>query len=255
MISGVCNGIAAYVNVDPTLVRLGFVLLTVFGGAGILVYVLMTVVVPEAHSPEEKAAASGTPFTAQEFIRRAKEGYYEAMKRFPRRNAHWYWKRRVKCGTGGAHRWGHYWQNYWSARARIHPAMGFAVPLFSLLQGATTILCFCIFVSLLATGSIFGHGLPGDVPIWLAALLLMLIFGVVSGPLKAVRHACYYSFDQPRWAWSFIFLLDAMIWLGVFLVLAWLACHFFPEICNALQNVPTLAHQAADDVRSWWHHK
>src|SRR5579863_516362 len=32
MISGVCNGVAAYFNLDPTLVRLGFVFLTMFWG-------------------------------------------------------------------------------------------------------------------------------------------------------------------------------------------------------------------------------
>ena len=71
MIAGVCNGIAAYVNIDPTLVRIGFVLLTFFGGTGLFVYAVMVFVVPEARSPEEKAAASGAPSTAQEFIRRA----------------------------------------------------------------------------------------------------------------------------------------------------------------------------------------
>ena len=96
MIAGVCNGIAAYVNVDPTLVRLAFVLLTIFWGTGLLVYLVMAIVVPEARSPEEKAAASGIPSTAQEFIRRAKEGYYEAMKGFPDRKARREWKRRFK---------------------------------------------------------------------------------------------------------------------------------------------------------------
>jgi len=96
MVSGVCNGLASYLNLDPTLVRLGFVLLTIFGGAGLLIYVVMVIVVPEARSPEEKAAASGDPLTAQEFIRRAKEGYYEAMKGFPDRKARREWKRRFK---------------------------------------------------------------------------------------------------------------------------------------------------------------
>jgi phage shock protein PspC (stress-responsive transcriptional regulator) len=73
MLAGVCNGIAAYLNLDPTLVRIGFVLLTIFWGTGILVYVVLAIVVPEALSPEEKSAASGIPSTAQEFIRRARE--------------------------------------------------------------------------------------------------------------------------------------------------------------------------------------
>ena len=59
MIAGVCNGMAAYVNVDPTLVRLAFVLLTMLWGTGVLAYLVMAIVVPEARSPEEKAAASG----------------------------------------------------------------------------------------------------------------------------------------------------------------------------------------------------
>ena len=118
MIAGVCNGIAAYVNIDPTLVRLAFVLLTMFWGTGLLVYVVMAIVVPEARSPEEKAAASGDPSTAQEFIRRAKEGYYEAMKGFPDRKARREWKRRFKREMrANADQWRYNWHSYWAEHA------------------------------------------------------------------------------------------------------------------------------------------
>ena len=60
MIAGVCNGIAAHMNIDPTIVRLAFVLLTIFWGTGLLVYVVMAIVVPEARSPEEKAPRPGS---------------------------------------------------------------------------------------------------------------------------------------------------------------------------------------------------
>jgi phage shock protein PspC (stress-responsive transcriptional regulator) len=83
MVAGVCNGIATFMNIDPTLVRIAFVLLTLLWGFGLILYVAMAFVVPEARSPEQKAATSGIPLTAQEFIRRAKEGYYEARKGFP----------------------------------------------------------------------------------------------------------------------------------------------------------------------------
>lgn len=46
MIDGVCAGIAEYFNVDPTLVRLGLVLFSAMGGAGILAYVIMMIVMP-----------------------------------------------------------------------------------------------------------------------------------------------------------------------------------------------------------------
>lgn len=45
MIAGVCSGIAEYFDVDPTLIRILFVL---FGlaGAGILFYLIMAIIVP-----------------------------------------------------------------------------------------------------------------------------------------------------------------------------------------------------------------
>lgn len=46
MIDGVCAGIAEYFNVDPTLVRLGAVVLTCIGGGGILAYIICAVIIP-----------------------------------------------------------------------------------------------------------------------------------------------------------------------------------------------------------------
>jgi phage shock protein PspC (stress-responsive transcriptional regulator) len=253
MIAGVCNGIAAYVNIDPTLVRLAFVVLTMFWGTGVLVYLVMAIVVPEARSPEEKAAASGDPSTAQEFIRRAKEGYYEAMKGFPDRKARREWKRRFKRDMrANADQWRHNWHCYWEEQAPIHPGMGFALPLLSLLHGAAKVLWICALISLLATGAVFGLALPANVPVWVAALLLFIAYGILVGPLKVARRACYRGLGRSRWAWCFVFLLDAMVWLAVVAALLWLAVHYFPELREAVRSIPSLAHQAADDIRAWW---
>lgn len=47
MISGVCGGIAEYFGWDPTLVRVGYSLLTIFTAfAGIIVYIIMMLVMP-----------------------------------------------------------------------------------------------------------------------------------------------------------------------------------------------------------------
>jgi phage shock protein PspC (stress-responsive transcriptional regulator) len=254
MLSGVCNGIAAYFNIDPTLVRLAFVFLTMLWGAGLLVYIVMAIVVPEARSPEEKAAASGTPSTAQEFIRRAKEGYYEAMKGFPDRQARREWSRQFKRQMrANASQWQYNWHSYWAERALLHPGMGFALPFFSLLQGAAAALLICALISLLGTSALFGLALPAKVPVWLAALVLFIAYGVFSAPLKLARRACYWSVGQPRWAWPVVFLLDAAVWLVVAGALLWLGVHFFPEVRQAVQSIPSVAHQAADDIRTWWH--
>ncbi len=51
-VAGVCGGLAEYLNTDPTIVRLLFVVLTLLGGPGLIVYIVLAIVVPEA--PEEK---------------------------------------------------------------------------------------------------------------------------------------------------------------------------------------------------------
>lgn len=52
MIAGVAGGLAEYFNVDPSLVRLAFVALTLFGGGtGLLAYLILAIVVPLEPEP------------------------------------------------------------------------------------------------------------------------------------------------------------------------------------------------------------
>lgn len=43
---GVCGGIAEFFDIDATLVRLGWILLTAFAGSGILAYIIAAIVMP-----------------------------------------------------------------------------------------------------------------------------------------------------------------------------------------------------------------
>ena len=47
MLAGVCSGIADYFDIDPTLVRLGWVLFSLLGGSGLLAYIIAAIIVPE----------------------------------------------------------------------------------------------------------------------------------------------------------------------------------------------------------------
>lgn len=44
---GVCGGIAEYFNIDPTLVRLAWILFTALGGSGIIAYIICAIVFPQ----------------------------------------------------------------------------------------------------------------------------------------------------------------------------------------------------------------
>lgn len=46
VIGGVCSGLGDYLNIDPVIVRIVFILLTIFNGVGILVYLVMWAVIP-----------------------------------------------------------------------------------------------------------------------------------------------------------------------------------------------------------------
>jgi phage shock protein C len=52
-IAGVCCGLADYFGVDPTLIRVIFVVLNLLGGAGIVLYLLLWIIVP--NEPEDHA--------------------------------------------------------------------------------------------------------------------------------------------------------------------------------------------------------
>ena len=47
MVAGVCGGVAEYFNIDPTLVRLGWVLVSCFAGAGMVAYIAGAIIMPE----------------------------------------------------------------------------------------------------------------------------------------------------------------------------------------------------------------
>lgn len=46
-LAGVCGGIGEYFNIDPTLIRLAWILFSVMGGAGVLAYIVAALVIPK----------------------------------------------------------------------------------------------------------------------------------------------------------------------------------------------------------------
>jgi phage shock protein C len=63
--AGVCGGLAEYLNVDATIIRIVWILLTLLGGSGIILYVIAFFIVPEkpialTDSPSQKEPKSGS---------------------------------------------------------------------------------------------------------------------------------------------------------------------------------------------------
>ncbi|MBR5661017.1 MAG: PspC domain-containing protein [Bacteroidales bacterium] len=68
-IGGVCSGVAAFLNIDITIVRIILLLALLLWGSGLLVYVVLWIVVPMAKTPAEKCEMRGIEPTAENMAR------------------------------------------------------------------------------------------------------------------------------------------------------------------------------------------
>jgi phage shock protein PspC (stress-responsive transcriptional regulator) len=265
MLGGVCNGIAAYTHIDVTVIRVLFAILTVFTyGSGTLIYLLLLFLLPPAETSAEKAAAYGDPSTAQEYIRRAKEGYYEGMKSFSDRRAHREWRRKFKRDMRGwsrdfqremhttAQQMGDNWHRHWSQSSPQSPRSWVALPFLSLTKLIITFVWIFATISLVSTGEVFGVALPLGVPQWVGLIFLFVAFRFIVWPLRAARHAFYYRAGYwPRHG-LFCGFADSFVWVGMLIILVWLADRYVPQAHTALQNLPPAVHHTVDSLREWW---
>ncbi len=287
MIAGVCNGLAAYLGVDVTIVRILFVLLTFLSvGIGILVYIVLMIIVPTADTTTEKAAAYGAPSTAQEFIRRAREGYYEGIRTLGDKRAHREWRRRFRreMRTWGhalkneaqahAERWRQQWYASMAAKsgavagtprwqppggvpgmaAPVFPAgMWIAMPFLALIRAAIAVVAILAIASLVTTGAVFGLALPHDLPVWAGVIGVLVLWALVAAPFKAVRHMWHYQAAYgPRLVPPIFWFGDTVIAVGGVILMFWLVYHYVPQAHEALHNLPAALQSAAESVKAWW---
>jgi phage shock protein PspC (stress-responsive transcriptional regulator) len=247
MLAGVCSGLAAYLHVDVTLVRIAFLLLALVtrGGFG-LVYLALAFVVPPADTSEERAAAHGQPFNAQELIDRAKQKYasFADSQGWGRR-----WRREQRAGR----RWGRATraQSPWNSSWRQPPpgtagsyatriVTGLLVPILAVFS----VLFFWFWIwaifSLVTTGQLFGESLPDDIPFWVGILVLVCLYHAIAWPLHfARRRAAFYALggahDGAMAAWDGILSLT----FGIFAV--WVAYRYVPEVREIMRALPDIA--------------
>ena len=245
MIAGVCNGIAAYLNIDPTIVRIIFILLTLASTGGfIILYLILAVVIPQANTSEERAAAHGEPFNAQELIDRAKKRYatFKDERDWDRK-----WRRKQR-------QWRRQWretmrsEQWWpqAAVATAPPAMaagygtrilaGVMVPLLSIVSAMFFWISAYIALTLITTREALGVVVPEDVPIWVGLVILFFLYQSLAWPMHAARRAAYQALGGPHHA--AVAALDGLVSvaLGVFVV--WFAYHQIPEVREFLRTLP-----------------
>ncbi|MFT3868145.1 MAG: PspC domain-containing protein [Nibricoccus sp.] len=273
MISGVCNGLAAYIGIDVTLLRLVVAILVFFSfGTVAVAYLVAMIIIPTAETPGEKAAATGPAPNAQEFIRRAREGYYQGLKTFGDRDARRAWTRKFKSEMRGwerrlrhEYRWG--WQRRVPPVPPVPPVSPMAgvasmpppegahvmLPLLATMKAILLFFCVLAILSLCTSGTVLGVALPGNLPMWAGIVLVVFAYKILVAPIKAIRRNYYYRLN----GWPGTCGPFTEFWLSIlpFAVLAlgiWMADCFIPGFHHALQNFPSFCHHIGESVQQWW---
>jgi phage shock protein PspC (stress-responsive transcriptional regulator) len=262
MLSGVCNGIAAYFNVDVTLVRLIFVVATLLtGGLWIVAYLVMMFVIPYAQTPEEHAAAHGWAFNAQELIDRAKR-HYAQFKDGHQWRQRWreqrrFWKAQQRQWRAQARYWRQYHRTVHEAPPPAwgtppdhvnHAAYilgGLFIPIAAILNALLFGALILAIGSLVTTHGVFGWALPPQIPLWAAIVIAVVLYSFVASPLRFARHAGYYG--PLGYAW---FALWGVLWTVLLAVFVWLAWWHWADVQLFLQHLSLTLHDWARQLKS-----
>ncbi len=79
VIAGVCGGLGEYFNIDPTILRIIIVFITLFGGSGIILYIILWIVIP---------TKSTLGKTSEDYIKANVEEIKEKSKAVTGRDSH-----------------------------------------------------------------------------------------------------------------------------------------------------------------------
>ncbi len=81
IIGGVCSGMAAYWDIEPWIVRVIFLVLAMMGGLGILIYLILYIVLPEAKTTAQKIEMKGDPVNIHNIKESVKEEFNTVKKK------------------------------------------------------------------------------------------------------------------------------------------------------------------------------
>lgn len=275
LISGVCKGIAVYLDVDVTLVRVIFAVAAVLtGGLAILAYVVMMFIVPYANTPEEHAAARGLPFNARVLVEQAKlkaaqladAAAHAAMHNhshaaraqwkaeWRRTRAQWRQEWRRTRAERRAYRWAGAPPGSPPAPPPPMPPLahfisGLIWAALGLFGAVVTLLWLFALFSLLTSGAVFGWN-PFHLPLWAAIIGILLVYQAVIWPLRAVRHGLVPRFYGYTYPWHAFW--DALVGLLIFVVVVWYFTHHGQDLRHSFDSLQQNAQPAWHQLVLAW---
>ncbi|MDC6365137.1 MULTISPECIES: PspC domain-containing protein [Flavobacteriaceae] len=178
-IGGVCSGLEHYLGFDALWIRLIFILLAVFTGFGLIAYILLWILVPEAATTSQKLDMRGEPINISNIERKVKEGFDDVADKVKSVD---YEKvgNKVKSGSKT------FFDTLGDIIMFFFKIIGKFIGILLIIIGASTLIG--LFIALFTVGMFDAVHFPGvdfyelvnttGAPVWLVSLLLFFTIGI-----------------------------------------------------------------------------
>ena len=178
-IGGVCAGLEHYLGFDALWIRLIFILLAVFTGFGLIAYILLWILVPEARTTAQKLDMTGKPVNISNIERKVKEGIDDVADRV--KNVDY-----EKVGSTVKDSTKTFFDTLGDIIMFLFKVIGKFIGILLIIIGAATLIG--LFIGLFTVGIVDIIHIPGidfydminytEAPVWLVSFLSLLAIGI-----------------------------------------------------------------------------
>ena len=179
-IGGVCAALEYYLGLDALWIRLIFLLLAVFaGGFGLIAYIILWILVPEAATTAQKLDMTGEPVNISNIERKVKEGFDEVADKV--RSVDY-----DKVGDQVKQTGKSFFDTLGDIILFLFKIFGKFIGILLIIIGASTLIG--LFIALFSVGIIDAIHIPGldligminytDTPVWIVSLLTFFAVGI-----------------------------------------------------------------------------
>lgn len=178
-IGGVCSGLEHYLGIDALWIRFIFIILAIFTGFGLIAYILLWILVPEAATTSQKLDMTGEAINISNIERKVKEGFDDVADKVKSVD---YEKvgNKVKSSSKT------FFDAFGDIIMFLFKVFGKFIGVLLIIIGATCLIG--LFIALFSVGMIDAVHFPGvdfyeivntnDSPVWLISLMLFLAIGI-----------------------------------------------------------------------------
>ncbi len=178
-IGGVCSGLEHYLGFDSLWIRIIFILLAVFTGFGLVAYILLWILVPEAATTSQKLDMTGKPINISNIERKVKEGFDDVTDKV--KNVDY-----EKVGNKVKSSSKTFFDTIGDIIMFLFKVFGKFIGILLIIIGASTLIG--LFIAMFSVGVVDAVHFPGvdfyeiinttGAPVWLVSLLLFFAIGI-----------------------------------------------------------------------------